>query len=140
MAVGVFATSRTARSVWAKAASVASSQRPRSRGVIRPSGTTAVASMVTMPAPESARVPRCTLCQDVARPSSAEYWHIGATTMRLGKLRLRRVCGENKEGMDAPGVRTSPLQYRGDWRHRQKERKQPLFEKSGTKNFLLLWA
>ena len=67
----------------ANASSVSSDQRPRSSGLIRPSGNTAVASMIRRPAPERARLPRWIVCQSVARPSSAEYWHIGAITMRL---------------------------------------------------------
>src|SRR5437660_10491429 len=36
-----------------------------------------------MPAPPWANLPRWTRCQSVTWPSSAEYWHIGDTTMRL---------------------------------------------------------
>src|SRR5512132_2162917 len=50
---------------------------------MRPSGKTAVASMVRSAAPESARWPRWMTCQSVMQPSTAEYWHIGAMTMRL---------------------------------------------------------
>jgi hypothetical protein len=32
----------------------------------------------------------------LASPSTAEYWHIGATMMRLGSVRPRNVIGENK--------------------------------------------
>ena len=35
-------------------------------------------------------------CQSLAAPSSAEYWHIGATMTRLARLRPRRVIGENR--------------------------------------------
>ena len=139
MAMAVFEMSRTAPSAWAKAASVASSQRPRSHGVMRPSGVTAVASMITMPAPDSAMVPRCTVCQDVARPSSAEYWHIGATTMRLGKARLRRVCGENKAVMGLPDVKTGRSLYRAMEPPGVKGRL--LFvNKKKQKIFCVLWA
>ncbi len=51
-----------------------------------PSGNTAVASTITRPAPPTARLPRCTRCQSLARPSCAEYWHMGDTAMRLGKV------------------------------------------------------
>src|SRR5471032_2525241 len=77
------------------AASVTSSQRPRSPGVIRPSGSTEVASRQSMPAPESARCPRWIMCHALASPRSAEYWHIGETTMRFGTVTLRSVNGEN---------------------------------------------
>src|SRR3990170_6291201 len=54
--------------------------------VMRPSRVTAVFSTTIMPAPEQARLPRCTRCQSVIEPSSAEYWHIGETTMRFGSV------------------------------------------------------
>ena len=50
---------------------------------MRPCGETAVASMVSTAAPDEASWPKCMRCQSVIRPCSAEYWHIGATTMRL---------------------------------------------------------
>src|SRR3546814_13154743 len=34
-------------------------------------------------------------CQSVALPSSARYWHMGATTRRFSKVTLRREIGEN---------------------------------------------
>src|SRR6185295_6219602 len=61
----------------------ASSQMPVSPWVMRPRFSTAVASTNTMPAPPWANLPRCTRCQSVTWPSSAEYWHIGETTMRF---------------------------------------------------------
>src|SRR5262245_16500519 len=39
--------------------------------------------MVSSAAPESARWPRWITCQSVIQPSTAEYWHMGAMTMRL---------------------------------------------------------
>jgi hypothetical protein len=42
-----------------------------------------MAAAVGSPAPERARLPRWMRCQSVAHPSSAEYWHMGAITMRL---------------------------------------------------------
>src|SRR5476651_762543 len=68
---------------------------------MRPSGSTAVASMHKAPAPDSARAPRWIMCQAVARPSSAEYWHIGETTMRLGSVIPRNARGENSLLMGA---------------------------------------
>src|ERR1700742_489796 len=62
---------------------------PRSAGVIRPSGLTAEASVITNAAPPMARLPRCTKCQSLTKPSVLEYSHIGETTMRWGKVRLR---------------------------------------------------
>jgi hypothetical protein len=54
---------------------------------------TAVASRISRPAPDSAIVPRWIRCQSVAEPSTAEYWHIGAMTMRLGRVRGPRGRG-----------------------------------------------
>src|SRR5271170_1034433 len=64
--------------------------------VIRPSRSTWVASRTTRPAPEFASMPRWVMCHSLATPSSAEYWHIGATTMRFGKVRSASFIGENK--------------------------------------------
>jgi hypothetical protein len=75
---------RTARSTLCKAASVSSEYRPRSAGEMRPCGSTPVASTISSPAPDNASCPRWMVCQSVAWPSSAEYWHMGAITMRLG--------------------------------------------------------
>jgi len=77
---------RTAPIPRARAACWASPQSPRSSGEMRPCGSTAVASMMSMPAPDRARLPRCMTCQSVALPSSAEYWHMGATTIRFFRL------------------------------------------------------
>ena len=57
----------------------ASLQIPRSSGLMRPSGSTAAASVNTSPAPPTARLPRWTRCQSLANPSTLEYWHIGDT-------------------------------------------------------------
>ena len=57
---------------------------------MRPSGETAAASVMTSPAPPTARAPRWTRCQSFARPFSDEYWHIGETPTRFGKVTERR--------------------------------------------------
>ncbi len=67
--------------------------------MIRPSAVTAVASRHSSPAPDSASEPRCATCQSVALPSTAEYWHIGDTMMRLGSVRPRSVIGSKRRGM-----------------------------------------
>src|ERR1700694_5813059 len=36
------------------------------------------------------------MCHAFASPTSAEYWHIGETTMRLGRFTLRSVNGANR--------------------------------------------
>jgi DNA-binding transcriptional LysR family regulator len=64
---------RTAASTGLSAASVRSSQSPRSPAVMRPSGSAAVPSTYNIPAPDKARLPRWIRCQLVARPSSATY-------------------------------------------------------------------
>src|SRR6185436_9651997 len=53
---------------------------------MRPSRVTPVASTTSMPGPDSASWPRWMRCQSVIAPSSAEYWHMGDTTMRLGSV------------------------------------------------------
>jgi hypothetical protein len=100
---------RTLSSTRPIAASVSSDQRPTSAWVIRPSGRTAVASIVSSPAPESARWPRWITCQSVMQPSTAEYWHIGAITMRFCSSKPPTVTGVNKtlirDSPSAPAVR-----------------------------------
>ena len=64
--------------------------------MIRPSALTAVASIVNMPAPDRSICPQWIRCQSVAQPSSAEYWHIGETTMRLGSATPRSAMGSNR--------------------------------------------
>ena len=61
--------------------------------VMRPRASTAVASIITRAAPDSAREPRCCKCHSVALPLIALYWHIGATTMRLAKVSWRNRIG-----------------------------------------------
>src|SRR5262249_38798027 len=41
-------------------------------------------------------MPRCMRCQSLAQPSSAEYWHIGETTMRLASSSPATRKGVNK--------------------------------------------
>jgi hypothetical protein len=67
---------------------------------MRPGADTAVASIVNRPALDCNICPQCTVCQSVAQPLTAEYWHIGDTTMRLARTSLRKLKGENSaEGM-----------------------------------------
>src|SRR5215203_4601312 len=63
---------------------------------MRPAASTAVASMQNAAAPDSASELIWVKCQSLASPFSEEYWHIGATMMRLGNFRPRRVIGENR--------------------------------------------
>src|SRR5258708_35896725 len=89
-----------------RAASVASFHRPRQPGVIRAIASTCVASMQNIAAPDSASELICVKCQSLASPSRAEYWHIGATMMRLGSARPRSFIGENRALMwGCPGMR-----------------------------------
>ncbi len=78
-------------------------QMPASWGVMRPSGTTAAASVITRPAPPRAKEPRCTRCQSSGRPSTEEYWHIGATQTRLRTVTPRRVIGCNSSEVGTGG-------------------------------------
>src|SRR5271167_3277901 len=63
---------------------------------MRPIASTAVASMQNIAAPDKASVLIWVKCQSLASPFSAEYWHIGATMMRLGSARSRSLIGENR--------------------------------------------
>jgi hypothetical protein len=83
----------TKRATGAHAATCASDQIPASSRLMRPSGVTALASAITSAAPPTARLPRWTRCQSVARPPGAEYWHMGETAMRL-----RRVTSRSRNG------------------------------------------
>ena len=74
----------------------ASDHRPRSIGLMRPSCDTAHASVITQPAPPTARLPRWTRCHDPGLPSGVEYMHIGDTTTRLRKVTERRLKGEKR--------------------------------------------
>jgi hypothetical protein len=44
------------------------------------------------------------MCQSVALPSTAEYWHIGEIMMRLGRLSLPKEIGE--KSLDGVGMKT----------------------------------
>src|SRR5258708_38673502 len=62
---------------------------------MRPAASTAVASIISRPAPPTASEPRCSKCHSLALPSSALYWHIGETTMRLASVSSRKAIGVN---------------------------------------------
>ena len=74
------------------------------------SGKTAVASVKTSPAPPTARLPKCTRCQSLLNPSSLEYWHMGETKTRLGKVMPANWRGENKCDRDT-GKPRSKVRY-----------------------------
>ncbi len=63
--------------------------------MIRPRRSTPVASNVMVAACDMPSVIQCWRCQSVGAPSSAEYWHIGATAMRLRTVMPPRANGEN---------------------------------------------
>src|SRR5882757_1044675 len=95
-AMAVLECLRTEARIGFSAASVASFHSPRHPGVMRPIASTWVASMQNIAAPESASVLIWVKCQSLASPFSAEYWHIGATMMRFGRLKPRSWIGENR--------------------------------------------
>ncbi len=84
--------------IGAHARACSSDHSPVSWGLIRPSGTTEVASAITSAAPPRARPPRWTRCQGVGTPlwSSTEYWHMGETMIRLRRWVPRRSSGANR--------------------------------------------
>ena len=87
---------RTKRTMRASGSTCASDQKPKSSGLMRPTGEMAAASVKTSPAPPTARLPRCTKCHSLASPSTQEYSHMGDTAIRLGNVTLRKVRGSNK--------------------------------------------
>src|SRR4029077_16927799 len=96
IAIAALECLRAGAMIGLSAASVASFQSPRQPGVMRPIASTWVASMQNIAAPDSASELIWVKCQSLASPLSAEYWHIGATMMRLGSARVRKRIGENK--------------------------------------------
>src|SRR3954449_9843193 len=48
------------------------------------------------PAPERARGPRWIMCQSPAEPFVAEYWHMGAITIRFSRRRSPIRRGSNR--------------------------------------------
>ena len=76
------------------AASLSSEYMPAHFSVIRPSGLTCVASVITRAPAPSENEPRCIRCQSPAEPLSELYWHIGETAMRFLSVRPRSVIGE----------------------------------------------
>src|ERR1700721_2141684 len=76
---------------------------PRSCGLMRPSGRTAVASVSTRPPPPAARLPRCTRCQSLAYPLLLEYSHMGETNMRFGNEMPRIARGSNRGAISSYG-------------------------------------
>src|SRR5947209_494620 len=71
---------------------------------MRPCRSTWVASTITSPAPQLDSMPRCAMCQSVMLPSSALYWHIGETTMRLGSSIGPSFSGANRDDMEDPSI------------------------------------
>src|SRR6266571_342509 len=71
---------------------------PVQPGLMRPSRLTSVISAMTSAAPPTAREPRFTRCQSFGVPSSAEYWHMGETTIRFDRSTSRSRKGVNMGG------------------------------------------
>ena len=88
-------TTRCSGAVWL------SCQSPESWGEMRPLGVTAIASIMVKAAPRTAKAPRCARCQSVRCPSSALYWHMGATANRFGSVMPRICSGRNSVGAAA---------------------------------------
>src|SRR5581483_9325728 len=86
---------------------------------MRPIASTWVASMQNIAAPERARLLMWVKCQSVAEPSSAEYWHIGETMMRLASFRPRNSIGANRALMRGMSGRQGTEGWRRDIRGRR---------------------
>src|SRR5437764_1993014 len=67
----------------------------------------AAASVMTSPAPPTARLPKCTRCQSLAKPSSLEYSHMGETAIRFESVTPRIVRGVNRVATEIPLVAIS---------------------------------
>src|ERR1044072_468312 len=97
--------------------------------VMRPRRSTSVISTKTSPAPEFASIPRCVICQSPMTPSVAEYWHIGATLMRLASSRPLILYGENSALVMSDDARWKECgrrsEYRGRWRRGKRASRQP---------------
>ena len=63
---------------------------------MRPGSSTAADSVMSNPAPDVANLPRCIKCQSLAQPSTALYWSIGPTTIRLSNVNPCRAIGEKR--------------------------------------------
>ena len=75
-------------------AACASFQRPGVAGEMRPSGVTAVASVITRPAPPRRGEPRCTRCQSSGTPSTRGVLAHGRPATRLRTVAARSAAGE----------------------------------------------
>ena len=74
----------------------ASEYKPRHPCEIRPIRSTPVASITTNPGLALAMAVKWARCQSDMTPSLAEYWHIGATAMRLATVKGPSWSGLNK--------------------------------------------
>ena len=72
---------------------------------MRPIASTAVASMQKIAAPDSASELMWVKCQSLASPSTDEYWHIGATMMRLASVKAAQL-DRGKQSAHGLGIRT----------------------------------
>jgi len=92
----------------ARLATCASSHTPRSSFEIRPSFDTAAASVIAIPAPRVAIVPRRCRWKSVAWPLPAEYMHIGTHQIRFGNVLPRIVRGRKNAGVTSGVAREVP--------------------------------
>ncbi|GMR10321.1 MAG: hypothetical protein BMS9Abin28_1142 [Anaerolineae bacterium] len=67
----------------------------RAQGEILPRGSIAVDSVMTIPDPPTARVPKCTQCQSVGIDSGVLNWLIGDVMMRLREFTSRSSNGSS---------------------------------------------
>ena len=106
---GATPCSRYMAAIRAKPSIWPSFHNPVQPWVMRPSRVTAVASTKAAPNPPSANLAWCRKCQSCTAPSTAWYWHIGETTMRLRSSRPRRRSGVNSSGVNAYSAACSRL-------------------------------
>ena len=101
-----------------QAATCSVAYMPAHPGVIRPMSDTQIISVITSPAPPSARAPRWTRWKSPGVPSTAEYISIGETTTRLRNSSPRSRNGVNIGGRGSgwtsrtnPGSRSCKFSY-----------------------------
>ncbi len=102
---------------------------------MRPSGLTAVLSVMISPAPPTARLPRWTKCQSPTTPSSAEYMHMGETTIRFSSSVPRSRKGVKIGGGVGLGAGTPACLAALRATHRS-----TLSTKPGSRTFRLSWV
>ena len=95
-----------------QAPTCSSAYRPPHPGVIRPGAEVQIISVITSPAPPTARAPRCTRWKSPGRPSTDVYMSIAETTTRFASSSERSLNGVNIGGDGATASTNSGSRMR----------------------------